>query len=174
MLFLPEQISQHNFKAVGSKNPAKSARKRANNLRNKCREAMQSCGLQDESFRHVSWVDHVESSSAYIQTLSYIKCLYQENEEFRTDVLKTTASALASFKKAQEKDLAENKSSIDLEEGVEYPLKELAFFCVVPDIYENCEKYVFVYHHPWHWVEKFFDGGYDGIRRPFFGYFILE
>ena len=64
--------------------------------------------------------------------------------------------------------------AIDMAEGVQYLLKELAFLSVVSDIYETCETFVCVYHRPWPVLEKFLDGGYDKISRTSLGLYVLE
>ena len=65
-------------------------------------------------------------------------------------------------------------TKIDLEEGVKYPLKELAFFSVVSHVYDHCEEFVFIYHQRWSVLEKYFDGEYDNISRPCLGFCVLE
>lgn len=53
-------------------------------------------------------------------------------------------------------------------------LKELAFLAAVPNIYENCEEFDFVYHRSWPVLEKFFEGHYDDIVKPSLGFVISD
>ncbi len=176
MLFLPDKISEHNYRAVGSKNPERSAREKANWLRNKCKKAIHSCGIQNESVEFINWDRDVEKSSSYISALQYVKNLYEANDQFRNEIQEYTKLALVSMKNGREKNMPESSknSVIDLEEGVKYPLKELAFFSVVGDIYESCEQFVFVYHRRWSVLEKYFDGRYDNVPRPCLGFFVPQ
>ena len=63
---------------------------------------------------------------------------------------------------------------IDLEEGVKYTLKELAFLSVVGDIYESYEEFVFVYPRRCPILEEYFDGKYDNISRSCLGCYVVE
>jgi hypothetical protein len=108
-----------------------------------------------------------------------VKHLYQVNDQFQNDIQECTQLALVSVKLAnsREENMPEssrNTAAIDLEEGVEYLLKELAFFSVVSDMYERCEEYVLVYHRPWRVLERYFDGKYDNVSRPCLGFYVLE
>ena len=174
LLFLPDKISQHNYRAVGSSNPEKSARLKANRLRNKCKEAIRSCGIERAEF--INWSHDVETSTSYTDAFNHVKHLYQVNNQFQKDVQESTQSALVSLKIGRDKNMLKSSENmtIDMAEGVKYVLKELAFLSVVSDIYEGCEKFVFVYHRPWSVLEKFFDGGYDKISRTSLGLYVLE
>ncbi|XP_028412875.1 uncharacterized protein LOC114535761 [Dendronephthya gigantea] len=175
MMFIADKISEHNYRAVGSKNPEKSARVKANRLRHKCEEAIRSCQMQDDSVEYINWVRDVESSSHYVDALKYVKHLYEVNDQFQKDVKECTQPALVSMKHGRERSMPEGSdAAIDLDEGVKYPLKELAFFSVIRDIYEGCEEFVFVYHRPWSVLEKYFDGGYDNVSRPSLGFYVFE
>ena len=133
LLFLADKISEHNHRAVGSKNPEKSARVKSNRLRNKCKEAMNSCGIQDESAEYINWDRDIERSPFYLDALNHVKHLYQANDQFQKDIQESTRLALVSLKNGREKSMPDKSEAteIDLEEGVKYPLKELAFFSVV-------------------------------------------
>ena len=176
LLFLGDKISEHNFRAVGSKNPEKSARLKANRLRNKCKEALDSCGTREESVEYVDWNCDIESSPFYLDALNNVKDLYRANNRFQKDIQESTRLALLSLKNSREKSMTEKSEDgqIDLEEGVKYLFKELAFFSVVSQIYKNCEEFVFVYHRRWPVLEKYFDGEYDNISRPCLGFCVLE
>ena len=176
MLFLADKISEHNYRAVGSKNPEKSARVKSNRLRNKCKEAMNSCGIQDETAEYINWDRDIERSPFYLDALSYVKHLYQANDQFQKDIQESTRLALVSLKNGREKSMPDKSEAteIDLEEGVKYLLKELAFFSVVNHVYDHCEEFVFIYHQRWSVLEKYFDGEYDNISRPCLGFCVLE
>ena len=180
LLFIPDKISEHNYRAVGSKNPEKSARVKANRLRNKCNEAIQSSGLCHDTYSFVRWTEDVESCLEYHKALADIQTLYEINDEFRADITEPTEVALKCFKNGREKS-GSNKvnerpeeNAVDLKEGVLYLLKELAFFMAIPSVYENCEEFVFVYHRLPSVIEKYFAGGYDGIVKPSFGFVFFE
>ena len=86
-----------------------------------------------------------------------------------------TKGALLSLKKGREKASIKNgvnlqTKTIDLEEGVNYLLKELAFLSVVTIIYDCSESVVVVYPKRWPVLEKYCDGGYDNISKPFLGF----
>ena len=181
LLFIPDKISEHNYRAVGSKNPEKSARIKANRLRNKCNEAIKNSGLLDTSYSYVRWMDEIETCPKYIEAYRHIQDLYQENEEFRCEIREATEAALRCLKNGREKsDEGSNKenepsqSTFNLEEGEKYLLKELAFFEAVPCVYESCQEFVFMYHRSWPVLEKFIDGCYDGIARPSLGFVVFD
>ena len=52
--------------------------------------------------------------------------------------------------------------------------KELAFFLEVPNIYTDCNNFVFVYHRPWPVLERFFGGFYNGVEKPSLGFVVLN
>ena len=138
---------------------------------------MQLCGIKDELVQDVNWSRDVETSASYTNAVNYVKHLYQTNDEFRKDIQDNAHPALVTLKKSREKYMKEKNTQnteIDLEEGIEYPLKELAFLSAIGDIYEGCEEVVVIYHKPWSLVEKYCDGIYDGIPRSGFGFYLLE
>ena len=180
LLFIPDKISEHNYRAVGSKNPEKSARVKANRLRNKCNEAIQTSGLCHATHNFIRWMEDVESCHEYHKALGDIQELYETNDEFRVDIRDSTEAALSCLKNgrikggpSKENEIAE-ENAVDLKEGVLYLLKELAFFVAVPSIYEDCDEFVFVYHRSWPVLERYFGGGYDGIEKPSLGFVVYE
>ncbi len=180
LFFIPDKISEHNYRAVGSKNPEKSARVKGNRLRNKCNEAIQSSGLCRANYSFIRWTEDVESCPHYQKALAGIQDLYEVNDEFRADIRESTEAALRCLKNGREKggpnkenEIAE-ENAVDLKEGVLYLLKELAFFVAIPSMYENCDEFVFVYHRSWPVLEKYFAGGYDDIEKPSLGFVVFE
>jgi hypothetical protein len=153
---LPDKISEHNYRAVGGRNPERSARVKSNRLRNKCKEAILSCGIQGAEF--VNWSDDIETSTAYIDALNYVRQLYEVNSQFQKDVQESTQISLVSLKNGREKTVLESGENA----------------AVVSDIYESCEKFVLVYHRPMPLFEKYFDGGYDSISRTSLGLYVLK
>ena len=180
MLFIPDKISEHNYRAVGSKNPEKSARVKANRLRNKCNEAIQSTGLCHATYRFIRWTEDVESCPQYHKALANIQGLYEENDEFRADIRESTEAALRCLKNGREKggsnkeNEIDEENTVDLKEGVLYLLKELALFEAVPSIYENCNEFVVVYYRFWPVLERYFASGYDDIEKPCLGFVVFE
>ena len=118
----------------------------------------------------------MESCHEYDKALADIKDLYEANDEFRTDIRESTEVALRCLRNGREKGGCSKEKettdavAVDLNEGVLYPLKELAFLVAVPSIYKNCKEFVFVYHRPWPVVEKYFNGCYDGTEKPSLGF----
>lgn len=182
LLFIPDKISEHNFRAVGSKNPEKSARIKGNRLRNKCNEAIKSSGLCDISHHYIRWTEEVETCPEYIEAYQYVQEMYQASDEFQTDIRESTDAALRCLKNGREKpgegscvkESEVGQSTLDLAEGVKYLLKELAFFEAVPSVYESCQEFVFVYHRSWPVLEKFLGGCYDGILRRAVGLVVYD
>lgn len=180
LIFIPDKISEHNFQAVGSKNPERSARVKANRLRNKCHEAIGTNGRSEAPFRYIKWMEEVETCQKYHEAYKEIQELYQRNEEFQADIKQSTEMALRCLKKGREKaEESHNKENedaetFDLEEGVKYLLKELAFLEVVPSIYESCQEFVFVYHRSWPVLEKYMNGYYDNIPNPSLGFVVYQ
>ena len=121
----------------------------------------------------------MESCHEYDKALADIKDLYEANDEFRTDIRESTEEALRCLRNGREKGASnkENETTdadaVNLNEGVLYLLKELAFFVAVPSIYKSCNEFVFVYHRSWPVLEKYFNGCYDGIEKPSLGFVVL-
>ena len=140
---------------------------------------MQSVGCSNEKYIYVNWMEDIESCSKYIDAFQTLKDLFQNNKKFRHDIQETTESALISMKsgrangngETQENDII---AAVDIEEGVKYLLKELAFFDVVPHVYTNYEEFVFVYHRSWPVYEKYCSAYYDGIHRPLLGFLVFQ
>lgn len=174
-MFLPDVIGQHNYRAVGSANPERSSRVKANRLRNKVKSVMSANNLSNGKFKYVDWVKDIESMPKYEESLVYIRELYATNENLREDVRETTEVALNCMAKGRTKGESDSTSvEIDIEEGAQYLLKELAFFLCLQSAYDNYEEFVMIYHRDWPVLENFFHGHYDGIRRRYMGYMALD
>ena len=123
-------------------------------------------------------MEDIESSPEYSRAFQIIKDLYQTNKEFRAEIQGSTAAALRSTMKRKhgvgKDEERSSESSVDIEEGVNYMLKEMAFHQAVPSIYERCDEYICVYHRPAPVFEKYFGGHYDNVVKPCFGFFIFE
>ena len=116
----------------------------------------------------------MESCHGYNKALENIKNLYEVNDDFQNDVRQSTVVADERGGSDDENKSAEADSNVDLDEGVQYLLKELAFFLAVPNIYKDCNNFVFVYHRPWPVLERFFGGFYDGVEKPSLGFVVFE
>ena len=175
LLFIPEKISEHNYRAVGSTKPEKSARVQAKRLRNKCEEVMKCINYSPHKYSYVNWTEHIDSNPEYYKALDYVKDLYQNNHNFRSEIQQTTEAALVCMKTSRESFAVDGQSptNVDVEEGAKYLLKELAFFDALPHIYDNCTEYVFVYHRSWPVLEKYCEGLYDGLVRPSLGFVVF-
>ena len=176
-LFIPDVISEHNYAAVGSTNPVRAARTKANRLKNKVKAAINSCDLELGKVQYIDWYEEVETHSGYTEQLEYVLQMYKQHDEFQKDVKDTTEQALACLLKGRQKDKNTKEDEvilIDLNAGVQYLLKELAFFLAVPALYEGMGKFVFIYHQDWPVLEKLFDGYYDGHCRQSLGFVIRQ
>lgn len=153
---------------------------KANRLRNKCHEAIGTNGRGEAPFRYIKWMEEVETCQKYHEAYKEIQELYQRNEEFQADIKQSTEMALRCLKKGREKaEESHNKENedavtFDLEEGVKYLLKEVAFLEVVPSIYESCQEFVFVYHRSWPVLEKYMNGYYDNIPKLSLGFVVYQ
>ena len=170
-MVIPDIISEHNYRAVRSKNPRKAAKVQANNLRNKIKAVLQSGQIDADRFSYVDWKADVETCPKYHDTLEEIKILYKTNQKFHTDVTGSTQVVLEGMAAARGQHQIKN---IDTEEGVNYLIKELAFFASLPEIFTKFSSYTFVYHAEWPVLTKFLAGMYDGITRPCLNFFILQ
>ena len=172
-LFISDKISEHNYRAIRSKKPEKKARANSKRLRDKCKIAIQNSDLRHAAHSFIRWEEEVESCTQYNKALADIRGLYEANNEFTNDVRELTEEALRSLGESNHGKEAE-RNMVDVEEGVLYLLKELAFVVSVPSIYKNCEEFVYVYHRPWPLLERFCTGFYDGIEKQSVGYFVFE
>ncbi|XP_068701931.1 cyclo(L-leucyl-L-leucyl) synthase-like [Montipora capricornis] len=179
LVFIPDKILEHNFRAVGSKNPERSAHVKANRLRNKCDAAIKSSGFSEASYSYIRWMEEVETCPKYLEAYRRLQQLYQANEGFRTEISRSTEMALRCLQNGREKAVEssnkenEDGNALDLQEGEKYLLKELAFLEAVPNIYESCQEFVLVYHRSWPVLEKYMNGAYDDKVKPFLGFVIL-
>ena len=149
LIFIAPETAEHNYRAVGVRNPQKEARIQGRKLQNKCNEAVQNSDLCNASYSYVKWVDEVESCPQYQKALEDIKDLYKENDKFRNDVREPTEAALRGLQKSLGKGASNTgneaeEQKVDVDEGALYLLTELAFFMAVPSIYEKCDEFVFV------------------------------
>ena len=102
LLCIPDTIAEHNHRALGSRNPEKSARVRAKRLRNKCKEAARNIGLPNDKYSFAKWSEEIEPSMEYTKAFLGIEDLYQVNDEFRRDIQDSTAAALRGMKSERE------------------------------------------------------------------------
>ena len=139
----------------------------------------QEIGLSDTMYSLVNWMEEIESNSAYVEALLNIKDLFKRNDEFRFEVQDITAAYLRCKQNRPRNGGNEVDGSItegkdfDIEEGAKYVLKELAFFHSLSNIYERCERFVFVYHRSWPVLEKYFGGHYDNEVKSSLGFVIF-
>jgi len=171
LIFITDKISEHNYLAVGSKTPEKSAKTKGNKLRKKCKEIMESQGCSLDKYTFINWMEDIDPNPYYRGELEYIENLYKNNEKFRLDIHQRTKEALACFIKGRDNGQhdAYTTESLDIEEGAKYLLEELACLSVLHQIYDNCNKYVLVYHRATPLIDNYFEGFYDGQYRPWLG-----
>ena len=97
------------------------------------------------------------------------------NEDLRSEIRRATEVALRSLKNNREGRKNENEpsdSTLNLEEGVKYVVKELAFFLAKPNIHEDFQEVGISSSRPL--VEKFMGGCYHGIVRPSLGVVVFD
>ena len=201
-IFIPDVISQHNYRAIRSSNPAKTSRKKCKYLVNKFTSLLNdNPHLCSAEITYIDWKSDVETSSEYIQQLKDITTLFYNNEHFHKDTVEATSAALQSlwkWKKSvtinvdKEHDqakldeaiyedsspgierLSSSDTDYDIMEGVNYMLKEYAFFFSIPQIYDGFDQFVYIYHRPWAILQNLINGVYDKKVRSHMGFVVLE
>ena len=185
---LLDDICEHTHRAAGSPNPYRRAKQRGKRLRHKLQTVMDNMhSIRKEIFTFIDWATEVEPSKDYQGNLNYVKLLFETHGEFRDDVRQTSLTALTSVSDNRRKqkhaypgflaqtyraqsDVIDKEGRLDLnlDEGVLYLLKELAFFMSLSAIYKNISRAVYIYHRSWMVADNLFSGHYDGIARQEF------
>jgi len=161
IVMAPDRPASHTYKSLGypDSKARRKARLNANLLQNRARrivEKLKNEGIKCE-FDIVEWIEEVIPNQRYQTKYQEILGLFNSNEKFKKDALKTTANVL--------KTKFENVPEGAVNEAVHYLLKELAFVCSSLKIY-NANTITYIYHKDWEIYKKFIEGKYDGVVRP--------
>lgn len=140
----------------------REARKKANNLENKCRAIIERLSLQDISI--VRW-ESIVGNINYLQALIAIKEAYDQDDLFRIALRSTTEEVIAAH-------MHETPSASRIDTGVQFLLQELAFICRSPKIIRQ-EKVAYVYHHTMQVMKDIMEDKYS-FKAPSVGFITAE
>jgi tRNA-dependent cyclodipeptide synthase len=164
-IFIPYQIAEHTYRALGYKKPRKKAREDGRRLQRYCQNVIDM--IFPANIEILDWETDIEAHPAYLKGYKEIHLLYQTNENFWYDVRETTREVLNGKLKPD----ADIEDAID--EGINYLLKEISFFIMSHKIFQ-IKRMGFVYHNGWHILEKLVNGDYDEKQRENFGMIIVK
>jgi len=177
IVVVPQQPAEHTYRALGSKDAVKRAKKNSSQLKSHCRRAIEKVGRFEEmagEFHILDWAQEVDTHKAYIEALEFITKFYKNNSGFRLDVARSTAKilgkAVTSSDEFSESELEEDEN---IQEGVYYLLKELAFVISSKEMFRT-DKVAVIYHRRWPVYEKFVNGLYDGEPKKGLGLAIIK
>lgn len=181
IVVIPQQPAEHTYRALGSKDAVKRAKKNCNQLKSHCRRAIDKLFNADQmagDFYMLDWTPEVDTHETYIAALDFIVKFYNSNVNFRRDVARSTAKVLGrniassedSKSKSPDAELEEDES---VQEGVFYLLKELAFIISSKEMF-GANKITVIYHRSWPVYEKFVNGEYDGEVKKGLGLAIIN
>lgn len=181
IVVVPQQPAEHTYRALGSKDAVKRAKKNSSQLLSHCRRAIEKVGRFKEmagEFYMLDWTREVDTHEGYIEALEFVIKFYKNNSIFRLDVAKSTAKVLgkdvtSSAESESESSESELEGDENIQEGVYYLLKELAFIISSKEIFRT-DKVTVVYHRSWPVYEKFVNGDYDGEPKKGLGLAIIK
>lgn len=187
IVVVPQQPAEHTYRAMGSKDAVKRAKKNSNQLKSQCRRAIAKVSHADQmagEFYMLDWTREVDTHEAYIAALDFIVKFYKSNSDFRQDVIRSTAKVLGKNTASSEDSESVNKicgessdSEIEedesVQEGVYYLLKEMAFIISSKEMF-GTNKIAVIYHRSWPVYEKFVNGDYDGEAKEGLGLAIIN
>lgn len=181
IVVVPQQPAEHTYRALGSKDAVKRAKKNTSQLKSHCRRAIEKVSKTDEvagEFYMLDWTREVDTNEAYIAALDFVITFYNSNSDFRIDVARSTAKVLGKDSASSEDSESEYSDS-ELEEdervqeGVYYLLKELAFIISSKEMFRT-DNVAVIYHRTWPVYEKFVNGDYDGQPKEGLGLAIIN
>jgi len=181
IVVVPQQPAEHTYRALGSKDAVKRAKKNSSQLKSHCRRAIEKVSKTDQmagEFYVLDWTREVDTHEAYIEALDFVIKFYNSNFNFRQDVAQSTAKVLGkdtvsskdSESESSDSELEDNES---VQEGVYYLLKELAFIISSKEMFRTNQIAV-IYHRSWPVYEKFVNGDYDGEPKRGLGLAIIN
>jgi cyclo(L-tyrosyl-L-tyrosyl) synthase len=159
-IMIPDKPMVHTLVATGKslQEAERIARLKANNLANKWELIKKEHGLADVNI--VRW-GYVEQSKDYWNTLADITRAYHADHEFRDALAKTTTEVLMNNN--------QEEGVLNLEEGVQFILQELAFITAANRILGQ-EKTGYVYHKTMKVMKEIFEGKYSFKPDPGTGF----
>jgi len=181
IVVVPQQPAEHTYRALGSKDAVKRAKKNSSQLKSHSRRAIEKVGRFEEmagEFYMLDWTREVDTHEAYIEALEFVIKFYKNNSDFRLDVAKSTAKVLgkdvtSSDERESESSESELEEDENIQEGVYYLLKELAFIISSKKIFRT-DNVAVIYHRSWPVYEKFVNGHYDGEAKKGLGLAIIK
>jgi tRNA-dependent cyclodipeptide synthase len=166
---VPDTIAVHTYRALGydERQSRTKARENGLNIKNRCLRAMERARIESPSteLRILDWERDVTSSPGYGEAYDRVCALFDTNECFRKDVLNKGRSVLSA--KLGE----EAVTYTAVREGVEYLLKEFAYFSLFRNVFGR--DVVVPYHQDFTLGQRFCDGGYHD-PLPGVGWLIYE
>ncbi len=163
IIWTPDIPATHTYMALGYPPilAARKARQKGNGLKNHSARVVQAVNEEylSTDFQIMDWNHDIEHVAQYREQLAYINALYKNNREFYEDVRAETAKVIEGY--SQKKQVV---TEAVLDEGSQYLLKEIAFFCACESILQS-NNITLLYHRRWPVFEKFFSGHYDGTQR---------
>lgn len=163
VVVVPDTLVQHTYRALGlpEAEVVSKSRTLANNLKNRCRRAVELARQRHPGarVRMLDWTTEVEADPEHAADVESIRALYASHPEFRAEVRAKGHDVLASKRSDRPPTAAE------VEEGVQYLLKEFAF------IRRACAHFgrdlVIPYHQDFRLAQGLTDGRYlpaqDGV-----------
>ncbi|CAH3164920.1 unnamed protein product [Porites lobata] len=180
IVVVPQQPAEHTYRALGSKDAVKRAKKNSSQLKSHCRRAIDKVSKTDDvpgEFYMLDWTSEVDKHEVYIAALDYIISFYKSNSYFRQDVARSTAKVLGKDSTSSESESESSDSELEdnesVQEGVYYLLKELAFIISSKEMFRT-ESVAVIYHRSWPVYEKFVNGDYDGKPKEGLGLAIIN
>jgi tRNA-dependent cyclodipeptide synthase len=166
---IPDTIAVHTYRALGynEKQSYVKARENGLNLKNRCLRAIERVRAESPTadVRILDWDRDVASLPGYSNAYARVSALFDANERFRNDVLDKGYSVLGA------KLGRETVTYAAAREGVEYLLKELAYFTLFRSTFGR--DVVVPYHQDFRLGQSFCDGGYQD-PLPGIGWLIYD
>ena len=159
-LYITQENARHNYSARGcSADEAQAkAHKYGLAMRRKIESLSDGIGEARDSGRYVNFRKQVMPHGAYQHELRRLVALERSSEQFKTDLLSTSAAAI-------EKHLEPGTPALEIARAVKrasyYLLEELAFTLAAPDIF-GYPRAAFVYHREFPILRQVLGGAYDG------------
>ncbi|XP_048586560.1 uncharacterized protein LOC116620188 [Nematostella vectensis] len=182
VVFVPQQPSVHTYRAMGSKDAVKRAKKHADYLRAHCKRAIKKLSKLRElpgDFHFVDWPREVATHVVYQEKLEEITRLYRTNTLFRQDSVREVARVLGKTPRDEmsEKESADFYPDVynddSIREAVLYIIEEFAYILASKALYD-ADEVTFIYHRSWPMLEKLINGEYDGKPRQGYGFCIIR
>lgn len=155
-VIVPDTIAVHTYRALGYSEQQSYARAKENglNIKNRCLRAIERARIESPSakLRMLDWERDVTTLSGYWDAYAGVCRLFETNARFRNDVLDKGRAVLSA--KQPETTIAEAA----VREGVEYLLKEFAYFKLFRAAFGR--NVVIPYHQDFALGQSFCDGGY--------------